>query len=286
MQINRQTYEPFFLLYVDGELTSEERAEVEHFAAAHPDLKEELELLQQSVFIADENIIFEPKESLYRQEKDRAAVILTSATKSIGWKKIAAAAAVLFLIGAAGWLYTQKQSGHAPTPAPGQLAVRPAGAAPDSSTSTPETSSAQVAPAISKRELAAVPRSGIQPADRRAKKTRTTGKSTVQQTKASSASGPANDLTSEEPIALRATTLRQDLAHADPDAQKIDVPVKARNLAIPAPSRSTAIQYVDENDPADNDRIYFANTSFSKKNNLRVVFRKASRLIDRITSLQ
>jgi anti-sigma factor RsiW len=45
--INRENYEEFFLSYVDNELPAETRLAVERFAAAHPDLREELEVLLQ-----------------------------------------------------------------------------------------------------------------------------------------------------------------------------------------------------------------------------------------------
>jgi anti-sigma factor RsiW len=46
--ITRNNYEEQFLLYVDGELSPEAMTEVEQFAALHPDLNEELQLLLET----------------------------------------------------------------------------------------------------------------------------------------------------------------------------------------------------------------------------------------------
>jgi cytoskeletal protein RodZ len=67
MQINRHNYEAFFLLYVDNELSLPERKAVELFVQENADLKEELHLLQQTVFNADD-ILFENKSSLLKEE--------------------------------------------------------------------------------------------------------------------------------------------------------------------------------------------------------------------------
>lgn len=65
MLINRNNYESFFLLYVDGELCASEMKMVEDFAAANEDLGTELEMLKAVVLPIDE-ILFEDKGELYK----------------------------------------------------------------------------------------------------------------------------------------------------------------------------------------------------------------------------
>jgi len=64
--INRHNYEEFFLLYIDDELSLEDRTAVDQFLEQNADLKKELEMLQQTTLPADE-IKFEAKEILYKQ---------------------------------------------------------------------------------------------------------------------------------------------------------------------------------------------------------------------------
>jgi hypothetical protein len=64
MNITRHNYEEYFILYLDNELSSEQRRSVEEFAQLHPDLQEELELLLQTKFTPDEQVIFSQKEEL------------------------------------------------------------------------------------------------------------------------------------------------------------------------------------------------------------------------------
>lgn len=64
--INRHNYEEFFLLYVDNELSPEERTAVELFVQQHPDLAAELETLQQSVLLPEEDLVFTAKASLIK----------------------------------------------------------------------------------------------------------------------------------------------------------------------------------------------------------------------------
>ena len=66
MNINRFNYEEYFLLYVDNELSKEERREVEDFVRVNPDLREELDMLMQSVIRPDKKLVFEDKASLIK----------------------------------------------------------------------------------------------------------------------------------------------------------------------------------------------------------------------------
>lgn len=66
MNINRHNYEEFFLLYVDHELSGNERAAVELFVQENPDLREELKMLEQAVLRAEKKVVFEDKASLLK----------------------------------------------------------------------------------------------------------------------------------------------------------------------------------------------------------------------------
>jgi len=66
--ITRNNYEEFFLLYVDNELSPAERQAVEGFVEAHPDLREEWELLMQCRVSPDDAPVFAGKDLLMRAE--------------------------------------------------------------------------------------------------------------------------------------------------------------------------------------------------------------------------
>lgn len=66
MNINHHNYEEYFILYLDNELSIEERRKVEVFAMQYPELKEELNILLQSKLTADNKIVFENKNELLK----------------------------------------------------------------------------------------------------------------------------------------------------------------------------------------------------------------------------
>ncbi len=73
MNIDRNNYEEFFILYLDNELSASDRQLVEEFAAANPDLQAELDLLQQSKLTPDMDITFSGKEALLKTENEISA---------------------------------------------------------------------------------------------------------------------------------------------------------------------------------------------------------------------
>ncbi len=66
MKIDRHNYEEYFILYMDNELSSDERRMVEAFAQQHPDLKDELDILLQYKTEPDTSITFGGKEELMK----------------------------------------------------------------------------------------------------------------------------------------------------------------------------------------------------------------------------
>lgn len=75
MDINRNNYEEFFVMYADNELSAAEKLLVASFVEANPDLRQELELLMQTKLVADPNIVFQNKDLLMRSSLDTSSVI-------------------------------------------------------------------------------------------------------------------------------------------------------------------------------------------------------------------
>ncbi len=61
MQINRQNYEQYFLLYADGELTTSQRNAVQQFVTENKDLAIELQIIQATILPKEEVKLFDKK---------------------------------------------------------------------------------------------------------------------------------------------------------------------------------------------------------------------------------
>jgi hypothetical protein len=105
--ITEDNFEEYGLLYVDGELSDPNKRALEHFAAGNASRQNSLSILLQTKSIADPALIFENKDLLYRREK----------TRIIPFAILRLAAACLLLL-FAGWfisrIYSRKEYPHAP----------------------------------------------------------------------------------------------------------------------------------------------------------------------------
>ena len=89
--INLNNYEEWLIMYVDDELNPEERVAVEKFAGAHPHVQEELAIFLQTKLQPAE-IAFPNKEALYKREKTVRVI-------NMQWWKIAIAAMLIISAG-------------------------------------------------------------------------------------------------------------------------------------------------------------------------------------------
>ena len=91
--INLENYETFFLLYVDEELSAEERRAVELFAGQHPAQQQELEILMQTRITPETSVVFPDKASLYKKVGSEKVVAFRV------WRIVAVAAMVILAVG-------------------------------------------------------------------------------------------------------------------------------------------------------------------------------------------
>jgi hypothetical protein len=269
MDINRQTYEEYFLLYTDGELSSDERSAVETFVEENPDLRHEFVLMQQTVFTPDENEIFENKESLYRHEERRVI--------PFPWFRFAAAAILLITFSLIGWLFISNRNVTNPNEviASKEPVTKEVETLQNVEPVTPqkavsEETARDIADVTGKKEIKPVRINAVQ---------RTSNK------QSSSNIEPAitKPIENADPASIP-----EEIVETDLPKEEIDVAVKPRTITDEIePEIHTAkneqIAYAPEN---NDNMIYFANTSLPKKSKLRGVFRKASRILDKVTSFQ
>ncbi len=89
--INLNNYEEYFLLYLDNELDAKTKKQVEEFVSRNPSLQNEWNILQQTKLEPETAIVFEGKEILYKEEEKRRI--------PFAWIMSAAAVAILLVTG-------------------------------------------------------------------------------------------------------------------------------------------------------------------------------------------
>ena len=287
MQINRQSYEEYFLLYADGELNESEKKAVEEFIDQNPDLAGELSIIQETVFKPDGSIVFENKELLFKNEPEDRKVFYMS------WFRIAAAAAVIIAISFVGWIFLGEKNKHndpvAVVKSPEIKNAEPAALA-----STNEERSEGVQHQQQKathriqspKNVPLVAQSKKKEIDIVNKHT-STSENTQPENK-DAVNDPAIAKSEPDIKPVEGAAFTQGVIDTGPVKETIDVAVEPRAMDNnktdqPRNDVSYAQSFPQEQ---DDDMIYFANTSLTKKTKLRGVLRKATRYLDRVTSLQ
>jgi hypothetical protein len=284
MQINRQSYEEYFLLYADGELNESEQKAVEEFIDQNPDLAGELTLIQETVFRPDGTIIFENKEALFKDESDERKVIY------MRWFRIAAAAAILIALSVVGWVFLGDGNMHKEPVAIVKPAVKKAEPSEVIAVNEEKKQPVQQQPPAQTKESA----ENIPLIARTEKKDK---ENQHQPANHMNDIQPYNNTLINEPDvadaappakSVEGAAFTQDVVKSEPGIETIDVTVEPRamdNSSEEQPVNNFPYAQSFRQEP-DDDMIYFANTSLTKKTKLRGVLRKATRYLDRVTSLQ
>jgi hypothetical protein len=288
MQISRQSYVEFFLLYTDGELGADEKRAVEEFVKENPDLEEELVMMQQTVFTPDDSIVFEDKEQLYRKEERRV----------IPWFRLAAAAILLITFSIFGWLYLDnKKMVRDEQVASSDL--QPAKQEPVEK-SEPEDGKRQAAEGKEQKAKGkgqrAMDNSGETAGGKRQAANGNQYPPLAGVARSAGGGQPANGsqqsaMETDQPTAPPAPTpehtlFEQDVAIAEIPVEDVNVRVSARHIQLesePTESHTANVNYVEAEEP---EMIYFANTTIPRNSKLRGVIRKATRILDKVTSFQ
>ncbi|MBL7700116.1 MAG: hypothetical protein JNK79_18260 [Chitinophagaceae bacterium] len=284
MQINRQTYEEFFLLYVDNELSAGGKKEVENFIAQNPDLQVEFDLIKQTVMVPDNSIIFANKEVLFKNEESRKVVMMR-------WFRYAAAAVILLALSVTGWLFLDENKRNTPPVAilEPQKTIEPAR---NESENIPGNNS-----------TIAEERSTSTTVEKQQRVVKNTAVNLENKIKASSKPQVVENTSTEEPAAVTAPSTEEpgiitstpdpievnnDVVLAEPVTEPIDIEVAPRQMEAPTEQQIPDVHYTQSinEEREKSDMIYFANTSLSKKTKLRGVLRKATRYLERVTSIQ
>lgn len=128
MKINTNNYEEFFLLYIDNELTAEQRAAVDTFTQENPTYQKELVLLQKTIQ-SPIHLEFEDKISLYRFDEMEASLpssfkqslyrneakVVTGFFRTSQWRLAAGVAAIVLLFIGYQFIDNLRTSKHIPT---------------------------------------------------------------------------------------------------------------------------------------------------------------------------
>lgn len=276
LEIDVDNYESYFARYVDDELNPLEREAVEKFVLQHPETQPSFEWMQKAKVKPDLEIIFEPKSLLYRKEETERKPVWIFPMR---W----AAAAALILLAGIWWLQRKPTQAEA-----------------DSLVQMPVVEESK--PIQENESLVSLP--NTQPIE---KKSTANLVQTAQYAEKKS-SQPGNRVVTTEQ-SDRITTKRMEgkpalieekpvaqtsLLASNLDTKKLETQIIApivQNQVIDQPMQLKGMEeekttYITlSTNATDEEPLYIGNTEVNRKNGLRGVLRKASRMIEKNTSL-
>lgn len=294
--INETNYEEFFLLYADNELAAAERKEVELFAATKPQFQQELNLFLQTKIEPEHEVVFPDKSLLYKEEKKRPAII-------IGWQRIVAVAAMMLVALGIFWLLNtgNKKTDTLAKTGTGQQQENNKEKTSGNPDLAHESNKDGKNAATGNSAGTLEPNSRIDDVNDAANQPQVAVQ--TNQPKVNKQANPGNKY--NEPVKndnQLAYEPNKTNAIADPSEQSgktlavVDVAITDRNAAG---NLGTAVQTANMNSGIravgqpiqtvayleEDDNVYIANTTVDRKNKLRGLFRKVTRVFEKTTNL-
>jgi hypothetical protein len=269
--INTNNYEEYFVLYADDELNNEQKDSVEQFVFRYPQYQAEFELIQKARLQPDNHLVFPDKSLLYRTEEEDEKVFV------LPWGKIAAAAIVLIFLSGLSWFFLSDKTDPAIV------------------NNRPQKESDNRLPSEKQPKVESIVRS--QPLPEQAKPV--TSEAVAVQRK--NTVKPAFKKSKEIPEYMIANTEAPDKIIEGRNIQMATNVTERHAVTVDKVERSNgmalkndkeiideAVGPIEENEyayTASDDEIEILNTSISKKNKLRGLFRKVSRVVEKTTSI-
>jgi hypothetical protein len=267
--INLNNYEQWLIMYVDDELSAEEKLAVERFALTHEHVQQELELFQQAKLQAEE-IVFPDKEILFRREKSVRVI-------SIQWWKVAVAAILIISAGITLHSIFNNQTNKGITP--DGIAKKEQTPAPISTISPNKDDQTASLPKEDK-EQKAVTNSVDKQLSKEKKQQDQPGEENNQQLVYNSSKQTTERTEVHQPavIEIDKNTIEQPKMS---EAIALDDKMHKENINA-VPVTKAGVETPDKSSTSD-DAVQYASNAENKK--FRGFFRKATRLIERTTNI-
>ena len=287
--INTNNYEYWFLLYADKELDEAAAKEVEAFAGGHPSLLESLQLLLQTRVEPDMTVVFDKKEILYKKEDDEKVI-------AFPWFRVAAAAVVLIVAGF--FVFTNRMP-----------ATPPVASANTTTATGKEKNSAKDIPVENKKDEPAVTSTPVVPLDITGTTKQQMGIKTTRKELPAYAHNLQKENKNRDAGNTTVTGFVQpgknelaktntgvvDIAKTNPGEERTENSARpadegtlhaqtGKSIELATPNKAEpnyATLALQENNSANGDDVFYLANTAPKKNKLRGLFRKVSRVLDK-----